>query len=166
MLLRGVVCVFCNPPLSDNIVGKSKGLHHPRSLGVPHVGVEVARRSRQSSTTLGTEGRGREAEGGARTLGCAKIRGTAFLLLCFSGGGVQGSIRRQEGGGGSGTQKFVYQKWPNKIFLMINSIAYQQGTSKREGAQSVNQSISHEIIQKPPDPLQTPKSVEKHIKRV
>ena len=32
---------------------------------------------------------------------------------------TQGNIRREEGGGGggaSGTQKFVYQKWPDKIF--------------------------------------------------
>ena len=38
-----------------------------------------------------------------------------------------------------------------------NSIAYRQGTPKGEGAQSVNQSIRHKVIQKPPNPVQTPK---------
>ena len=33
-----------------------------------------------------------------------------------------------------------------------NSIAYRQDTSKREGAQSLNQLGSHEAIQKPPPP--------------
>ena len=47
-----------------------------------------------------------------------------------------------------------------------NSIAYRQGTSKREGARSVNQSISHKVIQKPPAPVQTPKWGEKKMKRV
>ena len=32
------------------------------------------------------------------------------------------------------------------------SIAYWQGTSKREGAQSVNQPVSHKVIQKAPIP--------------
>ena len=29
---------------------------------------------------------------------------------------------RRAGEGGSGTQKFVYQKWPNKIFRMVNVV--------------------------------------------
>ena len=37
--------------------------------------------------------------------------------------GGQGCIRR-EGGGGSGTQKFVYQKWCKSIFPVANSIAF------------------------------------------
>ena len=34
----------------------------------------------------------------------------------------QGSIRRRGRGGegGSGTQNFVYQKWPDKIFPVVN----------------------------------------------
>ena len=40
-------------------------------------------------------------------------------------------------------------------WVVANSIAYWQGTSKREGAQSVHQSIK--ITQKPPTPAQTPK---------
>ena len=34
------------------------------------------------------------------------------------------------------------------------------------GAQSVNQSLSHKIIQEPPNPVQPPKSGKNHIKRV
>ena len=40
-----------------------------------------------------------------------------------------------------------------------NAIAYQQGTSKREGAQSVNLSVSRKVIPKPPTPVQTPKQI-------
>ena len=47
-----------------------------------------------------------------------------------------------------------------------NSIAYQQDTSKREGAQSVNQLGSHKVIQKPPILPQMPKWGEKRIKMV
>ena len=49
----------------------------------------------------------------------------------------------------------------------IISIAYRQDTSKRDGAQSVNQLASHEVIQKPPIPRPTPKKGGGgHIKRV
>ena len=41
----------------------------------------------------------------------------------------------------------------------LNSIAYRQGTSKREGAQSVNKSVSHEVIQKTPPPTKHPNRV-------
>ena len=41
--------------------------------------------------------------------------------------------------------------------MLRNYIAYWQDTSKREGAQSVNQLARHEVIQKPPIPLPTPK---------
>ena len=34
----------------------------------------------------------------------------------------QGCVRREEGGGGSGNQRFVYQKWPDKIFRMVNFV--------------------------------------------
>ena len=48
------------------------------------------------------------------------------------GGGPQGRIRRGGGGrGGSGTQKFVHQKWPNQIFQTVNSIAFGKSTSQR-----------------------------------
>ena len=70
------------------------------------------------------------------------------------------------GGGGRGLGKFVYQKWSDQISPTVNSIAYRQGTSKREEPQSVNQSVSHEVIQEPPTPVQTPKQGGKHIKRV
>ena len=43
------------------------------------------------------------------------------------------------------------------LFRWGNSIAYRQDTSKRGGAQSVNQLASHEVIQKPPHPPPTPK---------
>ena len=36
-----------------------------------------------------------------------------------------GSIRR--GGGGSGSQWFVYQKWPNKIFPFVNFVFPHDG---------------------------------------
>ena len=38
-----------------------------------------------------------------------------------------------------------------------NSIAYKQGTSKREGAQSANAALSHKVIQKHTTPVQTTK---------
>ena len=40
--------------------------------------------------------------------------------------------------------------------LKKNSLAYRQVTLKREGAQSVYQSMSHKIPQKPPTPVQKP----------
>ena len=41
--------------------------------------------------------------------------------------------------------------------VTVNSIAYLQDTSKREGAQSVNHLASHEVIKKTPIPPPTPK---------
>ena len=38
-----------------------------------------------------------------------------------------------------------------------NSIAYKQGTSKREGAQSATAALSHKVIQKHTTPVQTTK---------
>ena len=38
--------------------------------------------------------------------------------LCLTGGGE---------GGGSGTQKFVYQKWPDKIFPVANFVFPHNG---------------------------------------
>ena len=39
----------------------------------------------------------------------------------------QAHIRREEGAGRerSGTQKIVYQKWPNQIFPIVNLIFFQ-----------------------------------------
>ena len=34
----------------------------------------------------------------------------------------QGSIRRGGGGAGSGSQKFVYQKWPDNVFPVVNCV--------------------------------------------
>ena len=31
-----------------------------------------------------------------------------------------GSHKKRGGGGGSGTQQFVYQKWPDQIFPIVN----------------------------------------------
>ena len=47
----------------------------------------------------------------------------------FWGGGGGANIRKEEGGGGrgSGTQKFVYQKWPNQIFPFVNFVFPHDG---------------------------------------
>ena len=44
-------------------------------------------------------------------------------------GREQGSIR---GGAGSGSQKFVYQKWPHQIYRSKGG-GYPQGCIRREG---------------------------------
>ena len=72
---------------------------------------------------------------------------------------LEGRRRRGGGGGRSGTQKFVYQKWLKKIFSVVTSIAYRQGTWKREGAQAVHQSVRHEITRRPPTPCKHPNGV-------
>ena len=78
--------------------------------------------------------------------------------MCMGvGAGRDISEDRMGGGGGAGTQKFMYQKWPSSIFPVVNSVAYWQDTSKREGAQSVNQVNSHGVIHKPRIPPLTPK---------
>ena len=56
-----------------------------------------------------------------------------------------GGLEREEGG-----------VWTRGA-ISYNSIAHQQGTSKREGAQSINQSGSHEVNEEPPTPVQTSK---------
>ena len=43
--------------------------------------------------------------------------------LGISRGTVQAQIRREEGGG-SGTQKFVCQQWPDQIFLIVNFVFF------------------------------------------
>ena len=48
------------------------------------------------------------------------------------GGGGQGFIRRG-GGEGSGTQKFVCQKWPNQIFPTVNFVVSHDGHFGRGG---------------------------------
>ena len=52
--------------------------------------------------------------------------GTRSRYLGWGVGGVGG-------GGGSETQKFVYQKWPNKIFLMVNFVLSSDGHFGLEG---------------------------------
>ena len=44
-----------------------------------------------------------------------------FFLGGGEGGGSRGVIEGGKGGG-SGTQKFVYKKWPDKIFPMVNFV--------------------------------------------
>ena len=36
-------------------------------------------------------------------------------------------------GGGSGTQKVVYQKWPDQIFLIVSLVLSHDGPFGREG---------------------------------
>ena len=42
-------------------------------------------------------------------------------------GGGRELLEGEEGGGGSGTQKFVYQKWPDQIFPMVNFVVSHDG---------------------------------------
>ena len=76
-----------------------------------------------------------------------------------AGGEEQGSIRRVGWGGGPGPKNLCTKNGPDQIFPTVNSIAHRQSTSKREGEQSVNQSVRHEVIQETPTPIQTPKRV-------
>ena len=48
-------------------------------------------------------------------------------------GSPQGSIRK--GGGGAGTQKFVYQQWPDEIFPTANFVLSHDGHFWRGGLQ-------------------------------
>ena len=48
--------------------------------------------------------------------------------------------------------KIPWQKLVHFCCAIPNSIAHRQGTSKREGAQSVNQSVSDKVVQKPLTP--------------
>ena len=58
----------------------------------------------------------------------------AAHLWCFNAL-PQGCIRREgeRGGGGSGTQKFVYQKWPDQIFPTANLVVSHDGHFGRDG---------------------------------
>ena len=47
---------------------------------------------------------------------CRACEGEGWVIT--RAGGVRNGPG--EGGGGSGTQKFVHQKWPNQIFPMVN----------------------------------------------
>ena len=42
-------------------------------------------------------------------------------------------VLEERKGGGSGTQKFVFQKWPDKIFPMVNFVFSRDGHFSREG---------------------------------
>ena len=57
-------------------------------------------------------------------------------------------------GAGAGPAYAVVDPWRLKNG---NSIAHRQDTSKREGAQSIDQLASHEVIQKTPIPPPTAK---------
>ena len=46
---------------------------------------------------------------------------------------MQGSIRTEEGGGGSWTHTCVYQKWPDNIFAKVNFVFSHDGHFGPEG---------------------------------
>ena len=66
----------------------------------------------------------------------------------------QGCIRREEGGG-SGTQKFVYQKWPNQISPTVNFCFFPQW-SLWSGGGGVPSSNAIGPFQYPPPPPSQP----------
>ena len=53
----------------------------------------------------------------------------------------------------------AYELYTYTFVRRKNSIAYRQDTSKRQGAQSVNQLACHEVIYKTPILLQHPNTV-------
>ena len=74
-----------------------------------------------SGRATGGSGGGGGRGGGlaARGLG---LRAGAGRLQIPESCGVWEGVREGGGVGGSRTQKFVYQKWPNKIFPIVNSV--------------------------------------------
>ena len=46
---------------------------------------------------------------------------------------MQANLRREGGGGGSGTQRVVRQKWPNQIFPDANFVLSHDGHFGLEG---------------------------------
>ena len=75
---------------------------------------------------------------GERPIGAAKGKQTSAMASCQH---PQGRLLSR-GGGGFGIQKIVYQKQPNQIFHIVNSVAFGSAPRRKADSQPANQSVS------------------------
>ena len=73
------------------------------------------------------------ADRGGRECHCERM--TVGIEVASSSEGLEGGERGE--GGGSGTQKFVYQKWPDQIFPFVNFVFSHDGHFGLEGGGGV-----------------------------
>ena len=132
--------------------GAGSGVHQPHSQPLPHalpLPPAPVRQTHRRSPAPGRGGGGGEAQAQAQAQ-AQGVRGAwhSRRMTCTEG-------RRIPAGGGGGVGL-----GPKSVAVKKNgpnSVAYRQGTLAREGAQSVNQLVSHEVIQKPLPPPPPPR---------
>ena len=118
-------CGLVAPPLASCTVS---GTGHHRTMGAQR-GIPIAKPAMPCSASgvLNTRSVEMTRRSTRLTWGRAwprnVTRATECLQMCARN---QGSFRRGEGGG-FGTQKCVYQKWPNRIFPIVNFVFSHDG---------------------------------------
>ena len=83
-----------------------------RSCGSAAIARDASRRGIEVEPRLGEHGMTRHRPGRSGVPGAPPPPG----------------LKERGGGGASGTQKFVYQKWPDQIFPMVNFCFFPQGS--------------------------------------
>ena len=115
--------------------------HPPKTLWKPHFPSPAhsmwAFPSRQGRWTRGPQLNRKWQPASECRKGPTQLKGVATDCGPSGGGTIPGPARGQgstrRGGGGDGTQKFVYQEWPDQTFPIVNVVFSRDGHFGLEG---------------------------------